>query len=188
MEALHDLLGERASTECVRGLVAVGGLLSLPSLTLDSGAATDDIVLPIITVDGAGLGGESLRNGINVLGALDAIGTIGGEGDSLILPSLSMTGTAVRGSTTNLQFTTAIFYGLKAVSATAAPTDNTAPAYMAFADAAGTSGVAAGSPAFCDTILAGSYLGLAQTGTKYNLADLYFLGTTGDKVLVVYTQ
>ena len=98
------------------------------------------------------------------------------------------TGTAVQASTTNLQFTSATFYGVKAVSATAAPTANTASAYVGFTDATGASGVAAASPAFCDTITAGSYVSLAQTGTKYNLQEIYFLGTTGDKILIVYTQ
>lgn len=98
------------------------------------------------------------------------------------------TGTAVQASTTNLQFTSATFYGVKAVSATAAPTVNGASAYIGFADATGASGVAAASPAFCDTITAGSYVALQQTGTKYDLQSIYFLGTTGDKVLIVYTQ
>lgn len=98
------------------------------------------------------------------------------------------TGTAVQGSTTNLQFTSATFYGYKAVSATAAPTFNTASAYLGFVDTPGTSGVAAGSPAFHETITSGSYMVLAPIGTKYNLKDIYFLGTTGDKILVVYSQ
>ncbi len=98
------------------------------------------------------------------------------------------TGTAVQASTTNLQFTSATFYGVKAVSATAAPTVNGAIAYVAFKDATGASGVAADSPAFCDTITAGSYVALQQVGTKYDLKDIYFLGTTGDKILIVYTQ
>jgi hypothetical protein len=98
------------------------------------------------------------------------------------------TGTAVQASTTNLQFTAATFYGVKAVSATAAPTANTESAYVGFKDATGASGVTANSPAFCDTITAGSYVSLTQTGTKYDLKDVYFLGTTGDKVLIVYTQ
>jgi len=98
------------------------------------------------------------------------------------------TGTAVQAITTNLQFTAATFYGVKAVSATAAATVNTASAYVGFKDATGASGVAADSPAFCDTITSGSYVSLQQTGTKYDLKDIYFLGTTGDKILVVYTQ
>lgn len=98
------------------------------------------------------------------------------------------TGTAVQASATNLQFTAATFYGVKAVSATAAPTANTGTAYIGFTDATGASGVAAASPAFCDSITAGSYVSLAQTGTKYNLQDIYLLGTTGDKILIVYTQ
>ena len=98
------------------------------------------------------------------------------------------TGTAVQASTTNLQFTAATFYGVKAVSATAAPTANTATAYVGFKDATGASGVSADAPAFCDSITAGSYVSLQQTGTKYNLQDIYFLGSTGDKILIVYTQ
>lgn len=98
------------------------------------------------------------------------------------------TGTAVQASATDLQFTSATFYGVKAVSATAAPTVNGASAYVGFKDATGASGVSADSPAFCDTITAGSYVSLVQTGAKYNLKDIYLLGTTGDKVLVVYTQ
>jgi len=98
------------------------------------------------------------------------------------------TGTSVQASLTNLQFTTATFYGYKAVSATAAPTVNSSSAYLGFVDATGGSGVSQGSPAFIETITPGSYITLSPIGTKYNLMDMYFLGSTGDKVLVVYSE
>lgn len=98
------------------------------------------------------------------------------------------TGTAVQASTTNLQFTSATIYAYKAVSATAAPTANTSSAYVGWVDTPGASGVAAGSPAFVETIVPGSFLGLAPIGVKYDLKDLYCLGATGDKILIVYSQ
>lgn len=96
--------------------------------------------------------------------------------------------TAVQASQSDLLFTSATFYGVKGVSATAAPTNNTASAYVGFKDATGASGVSADSPAFVEAITSGSFLGLGQTGTKYNLRDIYFLGSTGDKILILYTQ
>lgn len=121
-------------------------------------------------------------------GGLNAdMGKAQAKGAKFLFVALS-TGTAVQASTTNLQFTAATFYGVKAVSATAAPTANTGTAYVGFVDAAGASGVTAGQPAFCDSITAGSYVSLQQIGTKYDLKDLYFLGSTGDKILIVYTQ
>lgn len=97
------------------------------------------------------------------------------------------TGTAVAASSTNLSFTAATFYGYKAVANNAAPTANTAAAYIGFKDPAGVL-VSAGTPALVDTIAANSFLAIARIGTKYNLADVYLLGTTGDKVLIVFQQ
>lgn len=98
------------------------------------------------------------------------------------------TGTAVAGSATDLQFTSATFYGYSAVSDTAAPTANASSAYLGFTDPDGGSGLLEGDPVLTETILPGSYVALAPIGTKYNLADLRFLGATGDKILIVYSQ
>lgn len=98
------------------------------------------------------------------------------------------TGTAVQASSTSLQFTTAVCYGLKTLSATAAPTANTASAFIGWVDSSGASGVTPGLPAFTDTIAAGAQVKLEQSGAKFDLNNLYLLGTTGDKVLIVYTQ
>lgn len=97
------------------------------------------------------------------------------------------TGTAVQGVSTNLLFTSATFYGYKAVANNAGATANTASTSIGFVDSAGAV-VTANQPAFVDTITAGSWLSLGKTGTKYNLSEIYFLGTTGDKILVVYEQ
>lgn len=91
--------------------------------------------------------------------------------------------TNVVASSTNLQFTAATFYGLKADgSGTNAPTANTASVYVGFRDETGT------NISNAATITAGSYVQLVGTGTKYNLTEITFTGTTGDKVLVVYEQ
>jgi len=97
------------------------------------------------------------------------------------------TGTAVAASTTNLQFTTATFYGVKAAANNAAPTANTGTAYIGYKDVTGEV-VTANQPALVDSIAAGSWLALNNIGTRYNLTDFYFLGSTGDKVLIVYEQ
>ncbi len=99
------------------------------------------------------------------------------------------TGTAVAAlpsGVNSLHVTGLIFYGYSAVSATAAPTNNAAAAYVGRIDAAG-SVVAAGSPAFVDQIIPGSYVQMdIKPGEKFDLKDFRLLGTTGDKVLVVY--
>lgn len=99
------------------------------------------------------------------------------------------TGTAVQANATSLRFTTLTFYGMKAVSATAAPTANAADAYVGVADASNVFGNGANLPAFLDTVSAGGSLTLrAPVGSKYDLKDFYFLGTTGDKIAIGYEQ
>lgn len=98
------------------------------------------------------------------------------------------TGTAVAGSATDLLFTSAMFYGVKTVVSNAAPTANTATAYIGYLDNDGAV-VTVGTAAIIDTIPAGgSLLMRAVPGEKYNLKDFYFLGTTGDKVIVQLSQ
>lgn len=97
------------------------------------------------------------------------------------------TGTNAVASSTNRWFTAATFYGYKAATNNAAPTANTATAYIGFKDPAATV-TTADTPAIVDTIAAGSWLALQRTGTKYNLADVYFVGSTGDKILIVFEQ
>lgn len=96
--------------------------------------------------------------------------------------------TPVAGSATNLQFTSATFYGYKGVSATYAPTNNTSTAYLGYADATGVTGVTNATPAFVSAIAAGSSVTLGQTGAKYDLKDIYFLGATGDKIVIAITR
>jgi hypothetical protein len=100
------------------------------------------------------------------------------------------TGAAVRASSTNIKVTSATFYGVKAVSATAAPTDNTDAVRLGYTDATGASGVTAGQPAFTTvTIDQGLYVSQSSvTGSCFDLNDVWFLGSTNDKVLIVYEQ
>lgn len=99
-----------------------------------------------------------------------------------------VTGTNVAATATNpTMFSAATFYGYKSATNNAAPTANTASAYIGYKDTAGTI-TTANTPAVFDTITAGSYLGLRTIGVKYNLSQFYFVGTTGDKVLIVYEQ
>ena len=92
------------------------------------------------------------------------------------------TGTNVVASTTNLQFTAASFYGIKASSNVAGTTNNAADAYMGWTDAATT------VPGMTATIYPGEHVSIWGIGTKYNLTEFYFVGTTGDKVLIAYEQ
>lgn len=100
------------------------------------------------------------------------------------------TGAATQVVSTNLFTTTATFYGWKTLSATTGPTANTAPCFAGFVDANGDSGVTPGQPAFCVTIATGAAVPWDQCmgGTKLDLSKVYVTGTTGDKVLIVYTQ
>ena len=43
-------------------------------------------------------------------------------------------------------------------------------------------------PGMAETIYPGEYVSVSGTGTKYNLTEFYFVGTTGDKVLIAYEQ
>lgn len=97
------------------------------------------------------------------------------------------TGTNVAAVSTNLMFSAATFYGVKAATNNAAPTANTGTVYLGLKDPAG-SVTTADTPAVFDTITAGSYLALKTVGVKYNLKDFYFVGATGDKVLIVFEQ
>ncbi len=93
---------------------------------------------------------------------------------------------ALPSNSNSLLVTGLIFYGYSAVSATAAPTSNSASAYVGRVDAAG-SVVTAGQPAFLDQIIPGSYVQIEiKPGEKFDLKDFRLLGTTNDKVLVVY--
>lgn len=96
--------------------------------------------------------------------------------------TLATSSTVVATNTTTL-YTTATFYGYSAVSRTAAPTANGGTVYIGFAD--GNHSVTN----LVDTIAAGSWLKItAPPGTKYDLKDVYFNGSTGDKVQIVYEQ
>ncbi len=93
---------------------------------------------------------------------------------------------ALPSGVTTRHVTGLIFYGYSAVSATAAPTSNANAAWVGRADAEG-SVVTANSPAFLDQIAPGSYVQMAiKPGEKFDLKDFSLLGTTNDKVLVVY--
>lgn len=98
------------------------------------------------------------------------------------------TGTAAACASTDTMFTSATFYGVKTVANNAAPTANGASAYLGWKDTAAVA-VTVNTPVITDTITAGSSVILRATpGQKYNLANIYVLGTTGDKVLIIYEQ
>ena len=97
------------------------------------------------------------------------------------------TGTNVVASSTNLQFTAATFYGYKSATNNAVFTTNSAAVYVGWKDSLGVL-TTSNTPAIVDTISPGSYLGLSKTGAKYNLADLYFVGSTGDSVVIAYEE
>lgn len=91
-------------------------------------------------------------------------------------------------SVTDLQFTTATFYGYQGTSTNAAPTNNAAVAYIGFKDTNGVA-VATGKPGMVQAIAAGSWVAIkAPPGTKYNFADMAIVGTTGDRVLITFEQ
>lgn len=97
------------------------------------------------------------------------------------------TGTNIQASATNLQFTYATLYGYTGFATNAVPTNNSAAVAVGWVDNEGRTTNAA-SPIYVDSIAAGSYLGLGKTGVKYDLKDLYFRGSTGDKVIIVFEQ
>lgn len=93
------------------------------------------------------------------------------------------TGSTVGVTNGTTQFTTATFYGYASVSRTAAPVANTNTTYIGFSDSDHT------VTNLVDSIAAGSWLAIkAPPGTKYDLKDIYFRGTTGEKIQVVYEQ
>jgi hypothetical protein len=84
--------------------------------------------------------------------------------------------------------TSATFYGFQAVTTNAAPTTNVATAYVGYLDSDGGSGVTPPRPVILDTIPKGQSITLQRDGVKFNLNQIYVLGTNADKVLVRYEQ
>ena len=105
-----------------------------------------------------------------------------------LLVSIASTNVAVLVGTNSTLVTSATFYGFKAVATNAAPTANVATAYVGYVDTAGGAGVTATRPVIVDTITAGGSFTLARDGVKFNLNNIYVLGTNADKVLVKYEQ
>lgn len=105
-----------------------------------------------------------------------------------LLVSIASTNVAVLVGTNSTLVTSATFYGYKTVSTNAAPTANVASAYVGYVDTAGGSGVTATRPVIVDTITAGGSFTLARDGVKFNLNNIYVLGTNADKVLVKYEE
>lgn len=93
------------------------------------------------------------------------------------------TGTAVNATNGATPFTSATFYGYASISMAGAPVANTNTTYVGFSDTGHT------VTNMVDSIAAGSWLSIkAPPGTKYDLHDLYFTGTTGEKIKIVYEQ
>jgi len=98
-----------------------------------------------------------------------------------------VTGSSVAVTNTSTPFTSATFYGYKAWSATGAPTTNAASAWIGFATQ-NTDGTHSATN-LVDTVAAGSSLSIqAPPGTKFDLSDIVFNGTTGDKIFVTFEQ
>ncbi len=107
----------------------------------------------------------------------------------IILKVPLTTATAVQASAASLQFTKATFYGYKAVSSTATPTNNAATAYIGTLDVANGSGAGVNSTPFVTPITAGAAVvvgGIA--GNKYDLSQFWLLGTSTDFVFIVLEQ
>lgn len=97
------------------------------------------------------------------------------------------TGSTVQATNGATKYTTATFYGYATLSATAAPVANTNATSIGFATQStdGTHSVTN----LVDSIAAGSSVTIkAPPGTKYDLADVYFKGTTGERIQIVYEQ
>ena len=105
-----------------------------------------------------------------------------------LLISIASTNVTVLVGSNSTLVTSATFYGFKAVTTNAAPTTNVATAYVGYLDADGGSGVTPPRPVILDTIPKGQSITLQRDGVKFNLNQLYVLGTNADKVLVRYEQ
>lgn len=91
------------------------------------------------------------------------------------------TGSAVAAISTDTWASAAWVRGYKAVSGTAAPTDNSASMWIGFAESGST------TPNLVQEVGVGETVALLiPEGTCRNLKELYILGTTGDYAHIEY--